>query len=113
MYFKLRKKDICRQFRYILKFSYCELQLIEPYLDKLGYTSGTYGWNADVYYINNAMCLVTGYRAFGNLEGHKLFKTIKSDIIKYFEDVKDYELRKNYINNLLNKIYCDLRGDLK
>ncbi len=109
MTIKLRKKDITNQFRYILEFGYCEIQWIESYLDKLGYTCGTYGWNADIYYINNDMCLVTGYRPFGNLDGSKLFKNISLDIGEFFKDNDDFNCRKNFIKMLFNKIYLELK----
>lgn len=112
MNLKLKKKDITRQFNYILEFGYCDIQFIEPYLDKLGYTCGTYGWNCDIYYINNNMCITTGYRAFGNIAGNKYIDCIKSKVYNYFKEVKDFNLRKNYINMLFNKLYCDLRSDL-
>ena len=113
MNLKLKKKDITIQFNYILEFGYCDIQFIEPYLDKLGYTRGTYGWNCDVYMINNDMCISTGYRPFGNINGNKYLNCIKSEVDNYFKEVKDFNLRKNYINMLFNKLYCDLRSDLK
>lgn len=114
MNFKLTKKEITKQFGYILEFGYCDIQFIEPYLRKLGYTSGVYGWNCNIYIINNSMCITTGYRPFGNINGNKVFKDLKLKIIDYFKDNKDYTSRNNYVDKIFNQLYCDLRdGDLK
>ena len=109
MYFKLTKKEVTEQFAYILEFGYCDIQFIEPYLNQLGYTSGKYGWNSNIYFINNSMCISTGYRPFGNINGNTVFKNLKLKINNYFKDVKDYTLRKNYVNMLFRQLYCDLR----
>lgn len=57
------------------------------------------------------MCITTGYRAFGNIEGNEVFKDLKLKIIEYFKDHKDYTSRKNYVNMLFNRLYCDLRDN--
>ena len=114
MNFKLTKKEVTLQFGYILEFGYHDILFIEPYLRQLGYTSGVYGWNSNIYIINNNMCISTGYRPFGNINGNKVFKNLKLEIINYFKENKDYTSRKNYVNMLFNQLYCNLRdGNLK
>ena len=57
------------------------------------------------------MCISTGYRPFGNIDGNKAFKDLKLKIIDYFKGHKDYTSRKNYINMLFNQLYLDLRDE--
>jgi len=50
----------------IIKTGYCAIQHLINYKSPAAYTCGVYGWNADIYYING-VCIVTGYRPFGNI----------------------------------------------
>ena len=50
----------------IIKVSYCDLQHLLSYEHPVYYTAGVYGWNADIYYLWDAV-IVTGYRPFGNI----------------------------------------------
>jgi hypothetical protein len=56
---------------------------------KLGYTTGLYGWNADVYNYDNVN-IVTGYRCFGKNVDYKIVKKFdnkaKKNIEKYGHD---------------------------
>ncbi len=45
-------------------FGYCELQNLLKGVDRNAYTSGVYGWNADIYDFGG-VTIVTGYRPFG------------------------------------------------
>ncbi len=67
------------------------------------YTSGTYGWNADIFKIDNQTVVCTGYRPFGNIE-------VKREVIKKYNDLAcnvlskkaSYEEKRNELDNLLN-----------
>lgn len=50
----------------IISIGYCDIQHLLTYVDPNYYTSGVYGWNADIYMFNDCM-IVTGYRPFGNI----------------------------------------------
>ena len=68
----MRKINVTRKyvrdsFTNIICVPYCGLQDLLKYDSPSWFTSGIYGWNADVYIINNDTCVVTGYRAFGNI----------------------------------------------
>lgn len=94
MNLELKKKDILKNFNNIIYFGYCELYPLEKYLRKLGYTKGVYGWNANVYIINNNTCFVTGYRPFGNINGNKYKNLIK----EYAKNLDELLNKKGYVN---------------
>ena len=61
------RKYVCGRFTNIICVPYCGLQDLLRYETPLCFTSGIYGWNADVYMIDFETCIVTGYRPFGNI----------------------------------------------
>lgn len=64
---KVRKKDIVDSYKNIICVGYCDLCTVLRNKDARFYTSGVYGWNADIYEIDYNTCIVTGYRPFGNI----------------------------------------------
>lgn len=51
----------------VIELGYCAIQSITPYLRETHYTCGVYGWNANIYELDNfAIC--TGYRPFGTYD---------------------------------------------
>lgn len=61
------RKYLRNNFTNIISVPYCALQDLVRYESPLWYTSGIYGWNADVYIIDIDTIIVTGYRPFGNI----------------------------------------------
>ena len=61
------RKYVCSSFTNIICVPYCGLQDLLRYESPCWFTSGIYGWNADVYMIDINTCIVTGYRPFGNI----------------------------------------------
>lgn len=61
------RKYIVGNFTNIISVPYCALQDLLKFESPIWYTSGVYGWNADVYMANFYTCIVTGYRPFGNI----------------------------------------------
>lgn len=69
-------KYLRNNFTNIISVPYCDLQDLLRYETPLWYTSGIYGWNADVYLVDIDTCIVTGYRPFGNVHpSHELTGT--------------------------------------
>lgn len=71
---KVTKNSVLNYFgkNRVLCFEYCQIQGIENYLPEFSksfhYTSGVYGWNADIYCIEGGgkfFAICTGYRPFG------------------------------------------------
>lgn len=61
------RKWVCNNFDNIIFVPYCAAQDLLKYESPSLFTSGIYGWNADVYIIDFNTCIVTGYRPFGNI----------------------------------------------
>lgn len=64
--YKTTKKAICNSCATIISIGYCDLQHLLAYISPNAYTSGIYGWNADIYSIGN-VAICTGYRPFGDI----------------------------------------------
>ncbi|MBQ8793941.1 MAG: hypothetical protein IJZ63_04260 [Clostridia bacterium] len=62
---KMTRKEILNSGYPVIAIPYCKAQHMLRAYDRVGYTSGTYGWNADVYFIDGVY-IVTGYRPFFN-----------------------------------------------
>lgn len=86
---KLREKDV-KSLENVYCCGYCELQSMLTIFreSKIGYTSGTYGWNYDVFHFNlngKSFYITTGYR---HTPGIRLIKCAEYDnraknIIRY------------------------------
>lgn len=61
------QKFVRGSFTNIICVPYCGLQDLLRHETPCWFTSGIYGWNADVYMIDFDTCIVTGYRPFGNI----------------------------------------------
>ena len=64
-YVSTKRNILCRYGKEnCIEVPYCALQSLLRYEEPEAYTSGTYGWNADVYGFAG-IAIVTGYRPFG------------------------------------------------
>lgn len=77
MAIKATRKSINETFRNVYSIPYCSIQYLTMDVAPVAYTSGVYGWNADVYAIGS-VALVTGYRPFG--------KVVDKSVVDSFED---------------------------
>lgn len=102
MKFKTTQKTIKENYAAIISIGYCDAWYLLHFENPIAFTSGVYGWNADIYDINN-VAIVTGYRPFGNIhvdydiirEYNNRAKTIISD------NGVEYEKKKELVNDLL------------
>ncbi len=109
---KITKKTINNICKNIVKVSYCDLQYLLYFQEKKFYTSGVYGWNADIYLIGLNTAICSGYRPFGNIEP-------KREIInRYEEKAKEIinteislEKAKKQVNHLLNEFIKEIMED--
>lgn len=88
----------------VVKIGYCSLQYLLYFQDRIGYTGGTYGWNADVYDFGS-IAIVTGYRPFGNIDvPYDKVQEYENYATQYMESYKmTYEEKRDAINKLLEK----------
>lgn len=106
---KTTKKSIMENYNNIISVGYCDLAFLLYYKEPIFYTTGIYGWNADIYVLDNAV-IVTGYRPFGDIHAsyygicHKYNE--KARAIK--EDYNmEYETKKKKLNKLLEKFITE------
>lgn len=60
-------REVKESFDNVIRVYYCDLQYLLRGRDRVAYTAGVYGWNADVYDVGNGVAIVTGYRPFGDI----------------------------------------------
>lgn len=65
---KMTMKEVKRMYENIISVGYCELCHMLQYTDRIGHTEGVYGWNANIYQLDQNTCICTGYRPFGNID---------------------------------------------
>ena len=85
---KLTKGNI-NNYRRVLNVSYCSLQSILSVLERVGYNSGEFGWNWDLYNYGG-VAIVTGYRNFpkGVMVSYDISKRYNKLARGQSEDVK-------------------------
>lgn len=103
MRIKTTKKEILRQGGKIIKIGYCGIQSLLNYENARAYTCGTYGWNADIYEVDN-ITIVTGYRPFGDEVDYNITQEYekKAEKIVHNYDIS-HEERKAQVKQLLKE----------
>lgn len=108
MTYRTNIKDVKNSYEKVISVNYCGLQNLLRFESPVAYTSGVYGWNADIYEFNN-IAIVTGYRPFG--------KRINYDILRKYEKKAEqincnyslsWETTKKLINHLLIEFLKEL-----
>lgn len=104
MKIRVTKKQIMEGYTNIIVAGYCDLQWLLQYRDADFYTCGVYGWNADIYKIDNNTIIVTGYRPFGNIRKYGLAKKYDDKARKIFLNYKmKYETKVKKLDKLIEK----------
>lgn len=92
MKFKTTKKEMLENAK-VISAPFCALQSLLSHKYPVAYTSGTDGWNCDIYDIGYNWYIATGYRPFGNVSvdidiindiERRAEETIKSDVLDYY-----------------------------
>ena len=65
---RVSQKSIKEAFSYIIPIGYCQACKMLAHHSPNFYTAGMYGWNSDIYVIDNNTAIVTGYRTFGTIK---------------------------------------------
>lgn len=95
----------------VIKVGYCDMQAALKWREPNYYTAGAYGWNSDVYVIDDDTVIVTGYRPFGNV---KLPREVIDTLNKCAESITrylNYDLAKIYLNNNLDELASGIEHD--
>lgn len=72
---RVTRKEVLLHYTNVINVGYCDLQWLLKNREANFYTTGVYGWNADIYEIDHDTAIVTGYRPFGNIRPiHEIVK---------------------------------------
>ena len=111
MKYKTTKKEVKSNYRSIIRLGAVELYYLLKFTEPVAYTSGVYGWNADIYDLGN-VAIVTGYRSFGNITPDydvvEKYNQLGKEIYEEEHDqTKDWneedENKKNRLNKLIKE----------
>ena len=109
MKIQFKQKDLKEYNGLLFSVGYCQGQTLLDYSNahEIGYTSGVYGWNSDIYVYHTKsghyVLISTGYRPVSNAESVKIRPyEEKAQKITYDRDLT-YEEKRRKINNLFNK----------
>lgn len=103
-YITTRKAVVNQYGNNILCVPYADLQTLLRCENATAYTSGTYGWNADIYDVDG-VAICTGYRPFG--------RDVDRDIIRKYENLareevsvpypRSWKITQGYLRSLLRE----------
>lgn len=105
----ITKKEIIKNYNNIIRVGYCELQYLLRFKGADFYTYGVYGWNSDIYCINNNTAICTGYRPFGNiLPKREITQKYEMKAKTILEREKNCEKARNKIDKLLQQFINEI-----
>ena len=102
---KTTQKSVVSQYNTCIRVGYCRLQTLLGLEYPQAYTSGGFGWNADVYDMSSiygsGIAIVTGYRPFGKCcPSYDLVQEYEKKAGKVMEE-KPWEQRKEALRMLI------------
>lgn len=108
----MTRKEIQNNFNKVYSIGYCGMQYLLRYQNRIGYNSGVYGWNYDIFSIDG-IAICTGYRNMpGKAIDYKTVNKYEKKAEKIAQDITlDYNKTKKKINNLLYKLMEELQND--
>ena len=98
-------------YRNVIKVGYCDMQDALKWREPNFYTAGVYGWNSDVYVIDNDTVIVTGYRPFGNMGLPREVIETLNKCAKSITHHLNYDLAKIYLKNNLDELVSGIEYD--
>ena len=101
---KTTKTKIMNEYKNVIQVGYCELQNLLRLKVRKNFTSGVYGWNADIFQVDYNTVIVTGYRPFGNVRpNYDLTEKYENEAKKIIYCNSDYEVIEEKLNELIEK----------
>lgn len=100
---QVSQKFIRENYKNIIGVGYCELWALLRCKEPKYYTSGVYGWNADIYQVDNETVIVTGYRPFGNIKGYRLGVEVNQEATKVIRVNHDWNKIEEKLDKLIEK----------
>lgn len=101
---KITMKEVKRTHINVIQVDYCKLGNLLSFRQPYAYTSGVYGWNADIYSYGTT-AIVTGSRPFGRKIDPEIIKTYEDEAGKVlFDRHMTIEEKESQVDNLLEKL---------
>ena len=104
MKFKTTRKEMLQRFNKVIKVPYCKGQYLTQFLDPIAYTSGIYGWSADIYDLGYGVALCTGYKPFGESIDSKFLADLDEKARLIIYSSLPYEERRAQVSKLLEEV---------
>lgn len=100
---RVTRKEVLSNYTNVIRIGYCDLQYMLTHRDANFYTAGIYGWNANIYEIDHATAIVTGYRSFGDIRpSYELVKAFNDKARAIYHDMDMSHYAKCYqLDNLI------------
>lgn len=102
---KITKREILNNYANVICVGFCGVDCLLNYETPKYYTSGLYGWNADIYVVNMDTVIVTGYRPFGNIrvdyDLQVKYESAAERIV--FDNGMEYDRKEREMKKLLNE----------
>lgn len=100
--YKATKRSVMDNYNKVIEVGYCGLQNLLRRESRSAYTTGTYGWNADVYDFGD-VAIVTGYRPFGNVRpDYEVCNKYDTEAMNVIMG-NGYDTTKEKLDNLIKK----------
>ena len=91
-----KEKWTCKKVRQYnaISISYCGAWHLLRGLEPIAYTAGIYGWNEDVYLVENNTYIATGYRPHGNRKvTYELLDAYEKQAKAIYDGNEDYNTK--------------------
>ena len=97
---KFTRSEVNRIYSRVYRAGYCELYSLYRESEAIGYNSGVYGWNFDIYTFSGRIAIASGYRSMVGADLPERCKKILRNAEKYYSQrkFKDYSTLDKYIN---------------
>lgn len=113
MAFKVTRNSVKANYSNIYYVGYCEMYHMLSAFRKVGFSSGVYGWNYNVYEIDIDTCVVTGYRGmYGKRIERKQYEKFEKKAAAIYRDPENrlpYEKRQEKIRKMTLKFFDNLK----
>ena len=104
---KVTKNEVMNGYSKVAEIYYCNLQTVLHTMDAKYFTCGVYGWNSDIYEVNESCAISTGYRPFGNVKpNYNIVRLIEKKAKKiYANKVWKLETKNRKAKELLLELF--------
>ena len=97
---KFTRSDVNRFYSRVYRAGYCELYPLYRESEAIGYNSGVYGWNFDIYTFGSGIAITSGYRSMCGDQLPERCKKILHNAEKYYRErkYKNHPALEKYIS---------------